>query len=123
MGSTTLWERFGGGVDDPTDGALVEALREVYVEDNPACVEGDYEEHPNAWLTYSYEVDGQNLSVCLDVYRTGMIIFSKTSEEDGVMPDFEKIMYDVSFDKALFLWRRLSLGDVASLHEENWEDR
>lgn len=55
MAAVTLIARFGNSFTDPSSDDLRQALRELYVEDHPSLVEGDYEEHPNTWLEYGYE--------------------------------------------------------------------
>jgi len=83
-------------------------------------VEGDYEEHPNTWLNYGYE-DGNKWTVyTLDIYRGGIVIFSKRDNQDDLNPEFEKRMTGVSQESALELWKALASGNIETLMAEPW---
>jgi hypothetical protein len=120
MASVILTARFGDGTTGPSSDDLKEALRELYVEDDPSLDEGDYEEHPNTWLEYGYESGDKWTVYLLDVYRGGMVIFSKRDDQDDLDPEFEKRMTGVSQERALELWEALVSGDIDSLMKEAW---
>ena len=120
MATVNLIRRFGGGTPDPSSDDLKEALRELYVEDHPSLVEGDYEEHPNALLEYGYENGNKWTVYILDVYRSGMVIFRKFDDQDDHDSEFESRMTGVSQERALELWRALASGDIDSLIAEPW---
>ena len=42
LAEVDLITRFGGGTADPSLDDLKEALRELYIENHPSLVEGDY---------------------------------------------------------------------------------
>jgi hypothetical protein len=89
MPKITLTARFGDGTEAPSPADLERAVREVFEETNPACSEGDYAEHPNAWLEYG-ESAGEGWSVTtLDLYRTGEMRFTKYADQDDAEPEFE----------------------------------
>lgn len=120
MTTVVLTARFGGGTTDPSSADLKEALRELYVEDDPSLVEEDYEDHPNAWLEYGYESGNKWTVYLLDVYRGGTVIFSKRDDQDDLDPEFEKRMTGVSQERALELWKALASADIDSLMAEPW---
>ena len=115
-----LVTRFGGGTIDPSLDDLKEALRELYIENHPLLDEGDYEEHPNAWLDYGYENGDKWTVYTLDIYRGGMVIFSKRDDQDDLDPEFEKRMTGISQESALELWKTLASGNVDALMAEPW---
>ena len=120
MAEVDLITRFGGGTTDPSLDDLKAALRELYIEDHPSLVEGDYEEHPNAWLHYGYENGNKWTVYTLDIYRGGMVIFSKRYDQDDLAPEFEKRMTGVSQESALGLWKALASGNIDTLMAEPW---
>lgn len=120
MSNVTLTTRYGHGNEQPSDADLEATLREVYFENHPSLTEGDYEEHPNAWLVYG-EQNGEKWTVyTLDVYRGGMIIYSKMDDQDDDDPEFEKEMKGVSLERALGMWRLLAQGKTTVLLAEQW---
>ena len=123
MATVQLTSRFGAGTTDPSSGDLKQALRELYVEDHPSLVEGDYEEHPNAWLEYGYENGDKWTVYTVDVYRGGTVIFSRFDDQDDLDPEFEKRMTGVSQERALELWKALASGDIDSLLAKSWTPR
>jgi len=112
MAEVELITRFGGGTTGPSLDDLKEALRELYIENHPSLVEADYEEHPNAWLNYGYENGNKWTVYTLDIYRDGMVIFSKRDDQDDLAPAFEKRMTRVSQEGALELWKALASGNI-----------
>jgi hypothetical protein len=118
--NVSLTTRFGRGVRNPSDADLEAALTELYVENHPSLIAADYEEHPNAWLEYGYE-DGDRWTVhTLDIYRTGVVIFSKLEDQDDDEAVFEKQMNGVDRHSASRLWRTLARGDIEELEKERW---
>jgi len=120
LAEVDLITRFGGGTADPSLDDLKEALRELYIENHPSLVEGDYKEHPNAWLNYGYENGNKWTVYTLDIYRGGMVIFSKRYDQDDLAPEFEKRMTGVSQESALELWKALASGNIDTLMVEPW---
>lgn len=120
MAEVYLIRRFGGGTTNPSLDDLKEALRELYIENHPSLVEGDYEEHPNAWLNYGYENGNKWTVYTLDIYRGGTVIFSKRDDQDDLAPGFERRMIGVSQEGALELWKALASGNIDTLMAEPW---
>lgn len=121
MSCLTLTSRYGHGTSSPSERDLKDALKELYLENHPSLVDADYEEHPNTWLTYGYE-NGKKWTVyTLDIYRDGMVLFSKMDDQDDDVPELEKRMINVNQDKAFQLWKMLSNGDVEMLMNEQWD--
>lgn len=123
MAGVYLITRFGAGTTNPSLDDLKEALRELYIENRPSLVEGDYEEHPNTWLDYGYENGNKWTVYTLDIYRGGMVIFSKRDDQDDLDPEFEKHMTGVSQESALELWKTLASGNIEMLMAEPWLQR
>ena len=120
MPSLILTSRFGHGTSSPSEHDLIQALKELYVENHPSLVEADYEEHPNTWLTYGYE-NGEKWTVyTLDIYRDGTLAFSKMDDQDDDDPEFVKTMNNVKQERAFQLWKMLSNGNVDMLMKEEW---
>jgi hypothetical protein len=115
-----LITRFGGGGRNPSDTDLIAAIREVFHEDHPILVEGDYAEHPNSWLTYGFQDDDKWTVYVLDLYRKGQLVFSCYHDQDDVDPAFERTMACVTEHEALRLWRLLAAGKIELLTREPW---
>ena len=120
MPKVILIGRFRHATTDPSSDDLKAALRELYVEDHPSLVEGDYEEHPNTWLEYRFENGNKWTVYLLAVYRGGIVIFSKLDDQEDIDPEFEKRLTEVSQERALRLWMALASGDIDSLMTEPW---
>jgi hypothetical protein len=120
LAEVDLITRFGGGTADSSLDDLKEALRELYIENHPSLVEEDYKEHPNTWLNYGYENGNKWIVYTLDIYRGGMVIFSKRDDQDNLAPEFEKRMTGVSQESALELWKALASGNIDTLMVEPW---
>jgi hypothetical protein len=118
IGITT---RFGGDEDSPSEATMREALREIYHEDHPDLLEGDYLEHPNAWLTYCIQNGASTQVSVLDVYRTGLVIYSRYAHEEDPSPEFELQRRGVTEAEALRLWLLLANDATEELAQEEWE--
>jgi hypothetical protein len=118
IGITT---RFGGDEDSPSEATMRAALREVYHEDHPDLLEGDYLEHPNAWMTYSVQNGAVTQVSVLDVYRTGLVIYSMYADEEFLNPEFQLQRRDVDEAEALKLWLLLANGATEELGHGAWE--
>jgi hypothetical protein len=112
--------RFGGGDRNPSETQLKEAIREVFHEDHPDLIEGDYLEHPNAWLSYGSQSGDKWTVYTLDLYRNGSMMFSKLADQDDLEPEFERTKAHLTEDEALRLWRLLASGDLNALLKEDW---
>lgn len=72
--------------------------------------EGDYAEHPNAWLRYGFD-DGP--MYVLNVYRSGSVYFSQWADpdyENELEPESERV--NVSERDACRLWELLAAGKI-----------
>jgi hypothetical protein len=103
MSNVALTTRYGQGHEPPSDADLEAALREVYFENLSSLTEADYQEHPNAWLTYGEQTGQKWTTFTLDVYRSGTIIFSKMDDQDDDDPEFEKEISGASYEYARHL--------------------
>ena len=101
--------RIGESIDSPSEDDLHRALKELFHEDFPGLVEGHYEEHPNTWLTYGFD-DGPLYE--LDVYRGGMVIFSKYRDADYNQLEDELKLRGVTEFQIQQLWQWLASGDI-----------
>lgn len=121
MSSTVgLYTRFGGGGSNPSEREMRDAIREIFHEDHPSLVEGDYAEHPSSWLTFEVQ-NGDKWTVhTLDLYRNGSLIFSKYDDQDDATPQFERTKTNVSEQEALRLWLLLASGNFVALEGEHW---
>jgi hypothetical protein len=120
MATFELIRRFGSGSTMPSELDLVAAAHEVLAEDNPACTESDYREHPSAWLTYGYQ-DGEKWVVhMLELDRTGTMRYLKMADQDDAEPEFEKVLLRVAEDCAVRLWRLLLAKNLQEVMSQPW---
>ena len=113
--------RYGGGGRNPSEKDMAEAIREVFHEDHPSLVEGDYAEHPSSWLSLGFQAGDKWTVHVLDLYRSGRLIFSKFDDQDDAEPAFERTMTGVAEPEALRLWSLLASGNIEALVREDWE--
>jgi hypothetical protein len=109
-GWVILTSRYGGDIREPTVDQLRRALADVYQENDPSMTEGDYAEHPNAWLRYGFD-DGP--MYVLSVYRSGSVYFSQWADpdyENELEPELERV--NVSERDACRLWELLAAGKI-----------
>lgn len=102
-------------MSDPSPRDLEDAIREVFHESELGLQEGDYVEHPNAWLTYEFESGDNWVVYCLDLYRKGLIIYSKFEDQDDLSPAFERRCNCISEEDALRYWKCLASGKIEEL--------
>jgi hypothetical protein len=97
---------------------VVEAVREIFHEDIPSMLEGDYDEHPNAFIRYGFD-DGPLYVV--NINRDGTICFTQWAD-----PEFEHeleaplTMSNVTEQDALRLLTMLTKGQIAQIKSEKW---
>jgi len=118
-GWVILSSRYGGDIREPTPDQLRIALAEVYHENHPSMTEGDYAEHPNAWLRYGFD-DGP--LYVLNVYRSGTVYFSQWADSDyenELEPQAEKI--NVAEREAHRLWELLAAGKIDEVKASGWD--
>lgn len=114
-----LTSRYGGDIREPTVDELRRALADVYQEDDPSMTEGDYAEHPNAWLRYGFD-DGP--MYVLNVYRSGTVYFSQWADpdyENELEPELERI--NVSEREAQRLLELLAAGKTDEIKASTWD--
>jgi hypothetical protein len=114
-----LTSRYGGDTREPSVDQLHRALAEVYHESDPSMTEGDYAEHPNAWLRYGSD-DGP--MYVLNVYRSATVYFSQWSDPDyesELEPEVERVK--VSESEARHLWELLASGKIDEIKASGWD--
>jgi hypothetical protein len=114
-----LTTRYGADIREPTSDHLRSALAEVYHEDHLAMTEGDYAEHPNAWLRYGFDSGPMYV---LNVYRSRTVYFSQWADSDYEKerePEAEKI--NVAERDALGLWELLTTGNIDEVKAWGWD--
>jgi hypothetical protein len=107
---TILTFRYGREVSNPTEHDLEQAVAELVNENIPGMSEGDYAEHPNAWLRLGS--DGGPIYVA-DAYRSGLVILSKYAAQDDVDAAGELKLRDVPKERLLAMWSWLARGELA----------
>lgn len=113
-----LSPRYGGDVRDPTADDLARAIRELYVEDLPGMMEGDYEEHGAASLRYGFDEGPMYL---LDVTRGGTVTFEEWADQDYDVPIAPpRVLTSVPSQAALKLWTLLAAGDIEQVRRHPW---
>lgn len=123
MAQLELITRFRTGCTQPTESELTSAIREIFVEDNPALNESDYREHPNAWLSYGHQSGERWCVYTLEVHRDRSALLYKLADQDDSVPEFELTMAGLDEAHALRLWRLLADMNVASLLAEPWQPK
>ncbi len=113
-GWVILAERYGGDTADPSDADLSRAVDELFDEDLEGMEEGDYEEHPDAWLRYGFD-------------EGPMYIITGSRDETATLEkyadqDYEELLaslvVDVDRRTLLQLWKWLARGEVERIKSE-----
>jgi hypothetical protein len=110
-----LTRRYGVDVRDPSHAQLLQAVDELYDENIEGMEEGDYAEHPNAFLRYGTD-DGPMFVV--DAYRNGTVILAKYADQDFGEPSHEMTLSSVPRERLLELWASLASGDFERIRAE-----
>ncbi len=116
---TEITLRYGNTIDDPSAEDIATAITELYHENIASFSEGNYAEHPKAWLRYGFDEGPMYL---LDVYRGGLVVFSQWADTDytsELAP--ESSMKGVSEEMAIQLWKWLVNGDIDIIKSEPWK--
>jgi hypothetical protein len=107
--------RYGRDVRNPTPHDIAEAVAELSNENIPGMQEGDYAEHPNAWLRLGSD-DGPVYVV--DAYCNGQVILSKYADQDDIDAASEVTLTNVPKEKLLAMWTWLAENDLARFRTE-----
>jgi len=119
----TVWivltSRYGEDTREPTVDQLHRALSEVYHEIDSSMTDGDYAEHPNAWLRYGFD---EGPMYVLNVYRSATVYFSQWADPDyeiELEPEVERVK--VSESEARQLWELLAAGKIDEVKASSWD--
>ena len=105
--------RFSGDTEDPSREDLIQALREMYVEDHPDLEEGDYEERGSASLRRGFD-DGP--MVVIEVGRFGSLTLEHWADQDyEVELTSPRTITNADYGFALEAWLKLAHGDIDEL--------
>lgn len=110
--------RFGNEIKDPTNADVEAALAEVFHENNPNLIEGDYVEHPNSWLEYGYETGDDWSVITVDVYRSGAVDYSCWADQDDDEPVVQSRLDAVCESRACDLFQLVLKGRLDQLAAE-----
>src|SRR5258708_31723642 len=97
--SYSVTARWGDSVDEPNENRMRELLAQLDKHDP---------EHPDTWLTHE---SGWTLSF----FETGLLIWENLESEGQ-----PRHQVDISKEKALSLWLKLSRGEIAEIEKEPW---
>ena len=80
-GWSHLVSRFGDLGDGTSEENIRRAVRQMYHEDHPSLHEGDYAEHPDAWVNYGFD-DGPVYT--LTIRRFGELLLEKRLDQEDI---------------------------------------
>ncbi len=114
-----LTRRYGRDVLRPPPTDLADALTELYVENLPGMMPGDYEEHGAVSLRYGFD---EGPMYVLEVSRLGTVSFEGWADQDFEAPLFQpRLMTSVSLPRALQLLQWLAEGAIDSVSRQIWQ--
>ena len=113
--SLRLTFRYGSEIESPSLADMRAALAEVFHENHPDLTEGDYVEHPNSWLEYGFQNGDDWTVITVDVYRTGLALYSHLADQDDDEPRADHRLQNVTEDRALELFQLLANRDIDNL--------
>ncbi|MCW8130919.1 MAG: hypothetical protein KIS92_11255 [Planctomycetota bacterium] len=115
---TILTTRYGEDCTSPGAENLLAAIAELYHENLPDMNDGDYKEHPSAWLRIGYVNGPMHV---IHINRHGEAIFEEWADQD-----FDKElapprrMAGISEQHAFQLWAWLAEGNLACIRSQPW---
>lgn len=119
--NVVLCSRFGVSEDTPDRASLLSALRELFTENSPHLNEGDYIEHPEAFLSYGHDNPGAEsyrwTVYSVSIFRDGTATFTKMLDQDDDKAEYELRMDNVSIELGLKLWTLLADGNTDAVRE------
>jgi hypothetical protein len=108
-GWAILTKRYGADIRSPSEHDLAQAIDELLDENLPGMTEGDYAEHPNAFLRYGHD-DGP--MYIIDLTRERTATFLKYADQDEVDELCNYTLLEVTRDTMLELWTWLAQGRI-----------
>jgi hypothetical protein len=118
LGWSYLISRFGTIDTKTTDENIRLAVREMFHEDHPDLLEGDYEEHSVAWVDYGFD-EGPVYTMLLR--RFGCLTLEKRNDQDDIDPIESFQLIDVDEDHCIRLFISLVSGDIVSIFQDPWK--
>lgn len=113
-----LTKRYGGDIRAPSEKQLMDALNEVYVDNNHAKTHADETENGSVTLRFGYD-DG--LMYVMEIMCDGTITFEEWSDQDAeieLAPP--KKMVAVPKAQAQELWTWLAHRQVSKIRNQPW---
>ena len=120
MADFELITRFSAGKTMPGDRDLVAAAHEVFVEDHPSLAEGDYAEHPNAWLSYGLANGDKWTTHTVYLSRDRTATYERFADQDDSEPEFTGSISELTEARAIRLWRLLAAKNLPELRAVTW---
>jgi hypothetical protein len=108
IGWSHLYSRFGSCRETIEENIRL-AVREMFHEDHPDLLEGDYVEHSNAWIDYGFD-DGPIYT--LTVHRFGKLTLEKRMDQDDIEAIESFQLDNVTEDRCIQLCKSLVSGDL-----------
>lgn len=108
-GWSHLVSRFGNLGGSTSAENIRRAVHEMFHEDHPNLVEGDYAEHPDAWITYGFD---SGPVFTLTIQRFGSMLLERRSDQDDIDPAESFHAEQLDEDTCCQLCTRLVAGDL-----------
>ncbi len=83
VGWSHLNSRFGNLDSETSPSNIASAVHEMFHEDVPGLLEGDYAEHSSMWINHGFD-DGPEYT--LSVHRRGLVTLEKRLDQDDLDP-------------------------------------
>ena len=118
QGWVYLTRRWGHEVSDPTAQEISSAVHEVFVEDDPQLLDGDYAEHPSAWMRYGFD-DGPMFVI--NIGRNRSARFEHWADQDYRVQIGATLELKLADEEdATQLWVLLARGDIDAIRNRPW---
>jgi hypothetical protein len=83
IGWSHLFSRFGNRGNSSSEENIRRAVQEMYHEDYASLSEGNYVEHPDAWINYGFDSGPVYM---LTIRRFGELLLEKRLDQDDIDP-------------------------------------
>ncbi len=113
--STTLTDRWGDSITDPTEAQCLVVLRELATDDPELAASSERDDVSLAWWDGDHD-----WSIATDA--RGNTIFSGPGDPDDTIAEYD-LPEPTTHEHVLALWHLLTLGDLAAIRRLPWRPR
>ncbi len=117
IGWSHLNSRFGNLASETSRPNIEVAVREMFHEDHPDLLEGDYAEHSAMWIDYGFDAGPV---YTLYIRRRGLVVLEKRLDQDDLDPAESYELQNTTEPECVALGLELVAADINSVMSRPW---